>query len=130
MSTIFERLIKGKVRFQTGRGLLSAEDIYDLSLQALDTLAKKTNKELKNSEEESFINVKTTVNTEANLKMDFLKHVIAWKLELKDKAATRLAKNAKITALKSMIETKNMQELGEKSSADLNKMLAELQEDA
>ena len=58
-----------------------------------------------------------------------LKHVIAWRLDLKGKAANRLAKKAKIATLKSFIEAKSMQELGEKSSEDLQKMLADLQEE-
>jgi len=129
MSNIFEKASKQKLRFVTSKGMISSEDLWDMSLQSLDIIAKKVNKEVKESAEESFITEKTTSNAEATLKLEMLKHVIAWRLDLKGKAANRLAKRAKIATLKSFIEAKSMQELGEKSSEDLQKMLADLQEE-
>ena len=65
---IFERASKQKLRFGTGRGLLSVEEVWELSLTALDALARRVNKELKETDDESFIDAKTTVNTELNLR--------------------------------------------------------------
>ena len=124
---IFERASKQKLRFGTGRGLLSVEEVWELSLTALDALARRVNKELKETDDESFIDAKTTVNTELNLKMDILKHIIKHKLELKEAASSRAEKKARLTQLKTIYQNKANEELEGLSKEDLAKQIAELE---
>lgn len=76
------------VRFDSPRGPLTAEDLWDLPLSStranvpnLDDVAKETSRQLKaTAGEESFVN--PTINKDAdvlNLKLDVLKHIIAVK---------------------------------------------------
>ena len=127
MKNIFERASKQKLRFATSKGQMAVEDLWDLSLQSLDTLAKKVNKQLKDEGEESFIEAKSTANTELNLKMDLLKYIIQYKLDLKDAAAKRTEKAAKLAQLKEIYADKANEELKEMSKEDLAKQIAELE---
>ncbi len=52
---IFENASKTKVRFETSKGEVSVEELWDLSLTSLDSIAKVISKELKEASEESFI---------------------------------------------------------------------------
>ena len=42
--SIFEQSSRFKLRFQTNKYLLATEDLWDLSLPIMDTLAKAVNK--------------------------------------------------------------------------------------
>ena len=41
MLNIFEKASKQKLRFVTSKGMISSEDLWDMSLQSLDIIAKK-----------------------------------------------------------------------------------------
>ena len=127
--SIFVRASKLKLRFATTKGALSTEELWDLSLESLDVIAKKVNKELKDTEEESFIGKKTSANTLLNLKLEILKYVIQVKLEEKDKATARAEKNAKLARLKDLYANKADAELEGKSKEEIAKMIEELGEE-
>jgi len=53
---MFEKALKNKLRFEgSGQGVLSTEDLFDLSLPTLDKMAKGVNKLLRDEGEDSFI---------------------------------------------------------------------------
>ena len=124
---IFEKASKTKLRFSTSKGLVTAEDLWDFSLTSLDTIAKAVNKELKAESEESFIATKTVSNTALDLRLNILKHIIAYKLAEKEAAALREEKRAKMAQLKELIASKSNAALAEKSLEELQKMMAELE---
>lgn len=101
---IFEQAARLKLRFEnTGRGELAVENLFDLSLPSLDTLAKTVNKKLKDAEEESFISAKSKTNEELTLKLEVVKHVIAVKqqeAELRKAYAQRQAERELLISLK------------------------------
>lgn len=128
---IFEQATRGKLRFPSTKGMLTVEDVWILPLtstrsDSLDSLAKAANAEVKAGEEESFVEVKTTSNTIAQLQLDILKHIIAIRLqENKDKAeaAERKAKKEQILSL---IANKENEALANKSTDELQALLAKL----
>lgn len=88
---IFEYAAKNKLRFTSSVGSLTVEDLYDLPLQStknvsLDSVAKAANNEIKSSQEESFVTTASPQNTVAQLKLDIVKHIIADRLEERDRA--------------------------------------------
>lgn len=128
MTNIFERASKQKLRFATAKGHFATEDLWDLSLESLDTLAKTVHSELKNSEEVSFIKTVSSVNTELNLKMDILKHIIKYKLDLKEAAKTRAEKAAKLEELQELLHDKTKEEMKGLTKDEIAKRIADLQE--
>ena len=124
-TNIFEYAVRNKVRFPF-KGMISAEDLWDLSLTNLDSIYKTLNKEIKQSEEESLLTTKTSVDTELEIQIAIVKHIVTVKLEeqeVREKAAAKKAQKQKIM---SIIATKEDEELQNTSVEDLKKMLDEL----
>jgi DNA-binding phage protein len=123
---IFERASRAKLRFSTSKGQLSTEDLWDLSLTSLDTIAKATNKRLKEEAEESFIETKTKESSENQLQLDILKHVINAKLTAQEAAKKRADTMGQIAKIEAIIMENQDKSLKEKSVDELKTMLAEL----
>ena len=124
-TNIFEYVVRNKVRFPF-KGMISAEDLWDLSLTNLDSIYKTLNKEVKQSEEESLLTTKTSVDTELEIQIAIVKHIVSVKLEeqeIREKAAVKKAQKQKIM---SIIATKEDEALQNTSVEDLKKMLEEL----
>lgn len=125
---LFEKATREKVRWETSKGLLSAEDLWDLSLPSLDTIAKAVNKKLKEESEESFISAKSSANETLELKLEVLKHIIGMKLAEKEATKSRMERLAKIRQLKELAVSKANEQLASKSLEEIQKMIAELEE--
>lgn len=123
MNDIYKRAAKKALRFASTKGSLMVEDLFVLSLESLDTLAKKVNKELKEESEESFIKEKSVKNTELTLKLDILKDVIETKLKEKEALIARQATLEKKGKIEEILARKRDADLETKSEEELLKML-------
>lgn len=65
---LFEIAVREKYRFPY-KGMISTEDLWDLSVTSLDSIFKTLNKERKNADEESLLDVKDNVNTTWKIKL-------------------------------------------------------------
>lgn len=125
MSSMFEKAVKGKYRFPY-KGQISAEDLYDLPLGALDTVFKTLNAEVKKTDEESLLQTKSEEDDILSTKIEIVKYIFNEKLEEKknrQEAAERKEKKQKIMQI---IATKQDEALRNASVEDLQKMLDEL----
>lgn len=125
MEKMFEYATRNKVRFPF-KGLISVEDLWDLTLANLDSIYKTLNKQVKQSEEESLLNTNTTVDKELDVQIAIVKHIVAVKLaeqEEREKASAKKAQKQKIMAI---IASKQDEALQNCSVEDLQKMLDEL----
>jgi hypothetical protein len=122
---MFEKALKQKLRFDTSKGSISTEDLWDLSLASLNEIAKEVNKKIKASEEESFIDTKTTTSTKDQLKLEIIKFVIADKIATRDAAKARAEKQAQVAKIKSLIANKADEQLANASLEELSDMLAQ-----
>ena len=129
---IFEISTRRKFRFNSKIGPLAVEDLWDLPLssrnESLDSIAKGLNRQIKDSEEESFVAPVDTSSALEELKMrlEIVKHIISVKLAEKETA--RLATERKNTREKimSIIESKKNEAMQSMDIKDLEKLLAEL----
>ena len=122
---IFEYATRNKVRFPF-KGLISVEDLWDLSLVNLDSIYKTLNKQVKQSEEESLLGTKANVNVELEVQIAIVKHIVAVKLAEKEASEKAAAKKAQKQKIMSIIATKENEALQNSSLEDLKKMLDEL----
>ena len=114
---LFEIATRKAIRFPSIKGELSTEQLWQLPLTSkvgvdLDTLAKAINKELKSTEEESF--VATNSNPRRNdlqVKLDILKHIIGVKQEEIAAATKRQANAVERQKLQELLARKNDQAL-------------------
>jgi Rps23 Pro-64 3,4-dihydroxylase Tpa1-like proline 4-hydroxylase len=119
---MFERAAKRKLRFMSNKGGLSVEDLYDLSLTSLDTLAKGVNRQLKAEAEESFIEKKSVTSSDLELQLEILKHVIADKMAVAEASKKRAETIAKKAQIEDILLRKKSQELEGMSVEDLQKL--------
>ena len=123
---MFEKASRLKLRFKTSVGLITVEDLWDLSLQQLDSLAKSLNKQVKEDAEESFITVKSKANTVLELSFEIVKHVIKVKLEEAEAKKNAAEKKAKKAQLMELISQKQNEALSAKSIEELKAELESL----
>jgi len=89
---MFEKATRQKLRFQTDKGLLSVEDLWDLPLTSqhgrtnLDDIARGLHGQLKNSNDVSFVVKERKSNESVQLAFDIVKHIIDVKLVERDAA--------------------------------------------
>ena len=124
-TNIFEYATRNKVRFPF-KGMISVEDLWDLSLVNLDSIYKMLNKHVKQSEEESLLNTKTNVDTELEVQIAIVKHIVSVKLEEQNAREQAAAKKAQKQKIMAIIASKEDEALHNSSVDDLKKMLDEL----
>ena len=122
---IFEYATREALRFPY-KGSQSVEDLWQLSVRELDSIYKTLNKQVKQSEEESLLSTKTSVDTELEVQIAIVKHIVSVKLTEKETAEKASAKKAQKQKIMSIIATKENEALQNSSIDDLKKMLDEL----
>jgi len=126
MSDLFERATKQKIRYKTSKGSITTEDLWDLKLTQLDTIAIALNRNIKERDEVSFVTKRSNVSSVIRLQFDVVKHVIEVKLA-EDEAREQLAaKKAKKEFILSVIEEKDNEALKNKTPEELREMVASL----
>lgn len=123
---IFEYAAKNKIRFPY-RGMISTEDLYNLSVEALDDIFKTLNKKLKAEKEESLLAERSKESTELEVQIAIVKYIVAEKQQEalnRLKARERREQKQKIMAI---MAEKDDVELRGKSKEELQKLLDELE---
>lgn len=116
---IFETAVRNKFRFPC-KGFISTEDLWDLSVQQLDSIFKTLKSQEKKAQEESLLEVRTPEDEVLMAKIEIVKHIVAVKLD-EAKQAERAKENRDQ-------KQKILGILAEKQDADLrNKTPEELQ---
>lgn len=126
----FALAAKNKLRFNTNRGQLSTEDLYDLSLKDLDRLAVGIDAEIGTDRKTFLANTDSTpvskARVENELRLEILKAVIEDKQA--DNAAKRAAaeKKSRVEFLKNLREKKEIDKLETLSIEEIDAQLAAL----
>jgi len=122
---MFEIATRKKLRFPF-KGLVSVEELWDLSVEDLDSIFKALNSQLKEVREESLLKTKTKENKELDTKIEILKYIVNVKLEEEDfrlKAKERKEKKQKIMGIMAAKQDESLQNM---SVEELERMLDEL----
>lgn len=125
---MFDKAARLKFRFNTPKGLITAEDLWDLPLTSsmsnpnLDDIAVSLSKQLKATDETSFVNTTKTVDSTLQTKFDIVKHIIDIKLAERDTASIARANKEKKDQILALIATKQNEQLAGTSLEDLMKM--------
>lgn len=122
---MFDKATRLKLRFESNKGLLSVEQIWDLSLTSLNEIAKGLSRQVKAAEtdEEDFIGTKSNVDSELQLRFDIVKHVIGVKLKERDDSKDAAERKANNQVILELIQRKKQQELEGKSVEELEQLL-------
>ena len=123
---MFEVATRTKMRFPF-KGMISVEDLWDLSVQNLDKVFKALNSQRKEAQEESLLNVKSSEDEVLDTQIAIVKYIVGVKLEEQAaivKAAENKEKKQKIMALMAKKDDEAMENM---SKEELQKLLDELE---
>jgi len=123
---MFAKATRLKLRFASDRGLLSVEDLWDLSLESLNTLAKGLKTALKAVDEEDFLAEKTTADEELQLKFDIVLNVLTTKKNERAEREQEAERKMKRQRIMGLIAEKQDSQLREKSIEELTAELEAL----
>lgn len=116
-----------KLRFETSKGNLTAEQLFDLSMSDLSSAIRKVNAQLKKEKAEddelAFLEGVDVVETQNSLRFKILKDVYLTKKEARDAAVIDFEKKQRKQRIAEIIAAKKDAALAEKSIEELEKML-------
>ena len=128
---LFERASRLKLRFDTPKGLLTTEDLWDLPLTSsktnqanLDDVARKLYRELKETSIPSFIT--QFVRNDLQTAFDVVKQVIDTRLAENAEARVKTENREKKQRILELISRKNDEALSAKSIEELQEMVTAL----
>ncbi len=122
----FELATRMKLRFNTDKGAVSTEDLWELSLEALNSVAMALNKELKATEEENFLSAGSKADLILSCKFDTVIRILNIKKQEKgDRAKVKENKVMKDKLMEALVR-KQDESLDNMSEAELKKRLKKL----
>lgn len=122
MNDIWIECIRNKYRFEF-RGLISAEDLFDLKLEDLDVIYKGLKKQEQELLGDSLLETaEIPAKREVEAKIDIVKSIFTIKKIEMENAQKALANKAQKEKILAIIENKQDQELSEKSIEELRKI--------
>ena len=133
MDNLFLQATREKFRFESPKGDLSVEQLWDLPLTSrtgfdLDTVAKAVNADLKASNEESFVNVNNNpAVSRLQAKLEVVKAIIEVKLAQVEATKKRAEKAAERQRLMEVLHSKKDQELQGLSVEEIERRLSQLE---
>lgn len=123
---MFEVAVRNKYRFPF-KGMVSVEDLWDLSVKDLDSIFKVLNSQVKQAKEESLLNKKSEEDKVLDVKIDIIKYIVGVKQEEDSQRLLAKAKKEQKQKILSILADKQYEDLKNKSPEELQKMLAELE---
>lgn len=124
-TNLFETATRGKYRFPY-KGLVSVEDLWDISLEGLDSIYKTLNTELKKVNEDSLLEPKTTGSEKLSNMIEIVKHIVGVKIAERDARLNDLVRKEQKQKILEAIDAKKNENLRNASLEDLQKMLDDL----
>jgi len=122
---MFESAVRGKMRFPF-KGLVSAEDLWDLSVESLDSIFKSLNSQLKQVKEESLLDTRTKQDKELDTKIEIVKYIVKVKLEEENSKLKARARKEQKQKILEIMAAKQDESLQNKSLEELTNMFNEL----
>lgn len=119
---LFEIATRNRYRFNY-KGVMTVEDLWDLSVEALDSIFKALNRQKKTADEDSLLATKSAADTELTNKIELVKYIVSVKLDEAERRKTAAANKAQRDKILSIMAKKQDAKL---ESMDLSELEAEL----
>lgn len=125
MNNIFEVATRNKLRFPF-KGLISVEDLWDLSVENLDKIYKVLNTQRKQAQEDSLLHTKSKEDEVVELQINIIKHIVAVKQAETAERINQQKKNVERQKIMNILADKKDEALRNMSAEELEKKLDEL----
>ena len=123
---MYKKALRMKLRFATNKGKLATEDLFELSLTDLNSLAISLDKKLSETPRKSFISDVAPDTQEDELRFNIVKDVITLKLAERNAAQNAKVKAAEKAQLMEILHRKKNEALENISVAEIEAKLASL----
>ena len=126
---MFKKASQMKLRFDTAKGQLTVEDLFDLPLTSesnvsLDGIAIAVSRELQDSHDNSFVESKSKGSDILELRLEILKDVIAARIAENEARRDEEAKKTRNDRIMQIIADKQDDALANKTIDELKELLA------
>lgn len=125
VENIFEYATRNKLRFPY-KGSISVEDLWDLTPASLDSIYKVLNKQVKQEQEESLLTVKQDTDTDLDVQIAIIKHIVTVKLQEKEARVKAVEIKQRRDELAAIISEKEAQALKSLPIEELRKMMQDI----
>ena len=120
---MYKEALQKKLRFKTNKGMITTEDLFDLSLQNLNTLAIMLDKKISEAPKKSFIEELPAEENDDELRFSIVKDVINIKLKARKDNIDKAQADAQKKRILEILAKRNDEELEKKSTEELRAML-------
>lgn len=120
---MYKEALQKKLRFKTNKGMITTEDLFNLSLQNLNTLAIMLDKKISEAPKKSFIEELPTEENDDELRFSIVKDVINIKLKARKDNIDKAQADAQKKRILEILAKRNDEELEKKSTEELRAML-------
>ncbi len=120
---MYKEALQKKLRFKTNKGMITTEDLFDLSLQNLNTLAIMLDKKISEAPKKSFIEELPVEENDDELRFSIVKDVINIKLKARKDNINRAQIDARNKRIAELIAKKEDEALENKSIEELRAMI-------
>lgn len=120
---MYKEALQKKLRFKTNKGMITTEDLFDLSLQNLNTLAIMLDKKISEAPKKSFIEELSAEENDDELRFSIVKDVINIKLKARKDNINRAQIDARNKRIAELIAKKEDEALENKSIEELRAMI-------
>ena len=122
---MFEVAVRNKFRFPF-KGVISVEDLWDLSVQQLDGIFKTLKSQEKKAQEESLLNTRTPEDEALKTKIDIIRYIVTVKLDEAKQAEHAKENRDQKQKILGILAEKQDADLRSKTPEELQAMLNQL----
>ena len=122
---VFELAVSNKFRYPY-KGIISTEDLYDLSVKELDSIFMVLNSQLKQTKEESLLGVKSKEDKELEVKIEIIKYIVKIKLDEQERKLKEKEVKIQKQKILTVLAKKEDESLENKTPEELKQMLETL----
>ena len=122
---MFEVAVRNKFRFPF-KGVISVEDLWDLSVQQLDGIFKTLKSQEKKAQEESLLDTRTPEDEALKTKIDIIRYIVTVKLDEAKQAEHAKENRDQKQKILGILTEKQDADLRSKTPEELQAMLNQL----
>ena len=122
---MFEVAVRNKFRFPF-KGVISVEDLWDLSVQQLDGIFKTLKSQEKKAQEESLLDTRTPEDEALKTKIDIIRYIVTVKLDEAKQAEHAKENRDQKQKILGILAEKQDADLRNKTPEELQAMLNQL----
>lgn len=123
--SIYEIAARKKFRFPY-KGMIGLEDLWDLNVKALDQIFKSLNAIAKTEQEESLLTAKDYADSEVDMKIQLIRHIVQTKLAEEAAREHEKARADQRQKIMEIMDNKREEKLRNLSEVELQAMLDQL----